>query len=147
LFCKQFLEKLQHRNVVVEVDKKQYKNISLLSEKLPSAFHLTYDEKEELVLEADIHDELVIFKPYRMIIKEGMFSFPREDQWHVFETVWQLDIHNNTLSNKKEQKDIFVSEVMPVMEQASNVEIEPEVQEELGHYPLRATLYLAQEED
>ncbi|HLS22777.1 MAG TPA: DEAD/DEAH box helicase [Pseudogracilibacillus sp.] len=147
LFCKQFLEKLQHRNVVVEVDKKQYKNISLLSEKLPSAFHLTYDEKEELVLEADIHDELVILKPYRMLFHEGTFYFPTEDQWHVFETVWRFDVHKNPLSIQKEQKNTFFSEVLPVMEQASNVEIEPEVQEEIVHYPLRATLYLAQEED
>src|SRR5690625_7854476 len=111
-----------------------------------SAFNLTYDEKEELVLEADIHDELVILKPYRMLLREGTFYFPTEDQWHVFETVWRVDVHKNPLSIQKEQKNTFFSEVLPVMEQGSNVEIEPEVQEENIHYPLRSTDTLDPEE-
>lgn len=147
LLLQQLLEKLKERNVVVETEAGRVEGIALVYEEIPSAFTMQYNEQEELALTTDMHVNLRMLNDYQALYDTGTFYFPTTEQWNVFKTIWQFNLEEKGLAIQAEQKNTFFSEVLPVLQNVSEVEIKEEVAKEVVHYPLRATFHLKQKEE
>src|SRR5699024_3847668 len=147
LLLKQLLDKLQSRHLIVEADNRQREGIEVVRGEIPSTFTMKYNERDELALTTNVQGELMLLESYGALYNAGTFYFPTTEQWNVFRTVWQFGLKDKGLDIQAEQKNTFFSEVLPVLQNVSDVKIDDEVAQEVVHYPLRATFHLEQKEE
>ncbi|MGM8211516.1 SNF2 helicase associated domain-containing protein [Virgibacillus sp. W0430] len=141
MFVRQLLEKLVERNVKVEVDDNTYAAIEIEKDTLPFQFSLAKSTNDELLLEMNDVSGMYM-KDYELLFSEGVFYFPRREQLPVLEQMAKLGMKDHKLPILKNQADVFLSEVLPLLNEAGDVHIKEEVADEIIHFPLRAKLYL-----
>lgn len=147
LLLKPLLEKLIARNVTVTIEDNKQAGIEMVEGKIPSTFSMTYNDENDLALTTNIDDSLIVLDNYEAIYDAGIFYFPNKEQWNVFKTIWQFGLEEKSLAIQAEQKNTFFSEVLPVLNDVSEVKIAEDVEEEVVHYPLRATFHLEKKEE
>lgn len=140
------LMKLIDRDLSVEMEGIQYDQVTIMENELPFTFGVTHNDEEELVLNVDSTINPLIYEYYRFIFSDGVFYFPTEKQLQIVKQVSRFFTGTRELPISAEQKDAFFSEVIPVLKKVSNVEISDKVSEEIVEYPLRAKLYLEQDD-
>lgn len=139
------LEKLGERKSFVIDHDEQYEQLQLTYDKIPFSF--TIDEKDEIVVLKTDGVTNGFFSPtYKFFFHEGTFYFPTDAQLKVVEEIDRLRLHQQELPLEAEQVDIFFSEALPTLKQVTDIQITEELTKEIVEYPLRAELYLEEQD-
>lgn len=142
LYVQVLLEKLQKRNVTVQTNDKDYLGFEMIIGELPFQFSLTKRSDEELVLEMNEIENVTYLKSYQLLFLEGTFYLPQREQIPVLEQIAKFGITNHRFPILKSQADVFLSEVIPVLEDIGEVNVDEKVSKDIIHVPLKAKLYL-----
>ncbi|WP_026907836.1 DEAD/DEAH box helicase [Paucisalibacillus globulus] len=147
LIAENLLEKLLHRDFVVEANSRTFSNLAMEKGKLPFHFDLNKNERDDLLLTMHEVDGSVYFNNYEMLFYNGIFYFPLKEQIPILELVSQFGKVEQQLPISKKQADTFLSEVLPSLKKVGEVEISEKVSSEIIQVPLRAKLYLEAKEE
>ncbi|MGM8366605.1 SNF2 helicase associated domain-containing protein [Virgibacillus sp. W0181] len=146
LLVYELLEKLSDRNFTVVTEVKQFSSVQLEKGALPFQFSLTKNTGNDLMLEMkDVSGTYL--KDYQILFSEGTFYFPEKAQIPVLEQIAKLGMKDHELPIVKGQADVFLSEVLPVLNDVGDVTIAEKVSEEIIQTPLKAKLYLESKAD
>ena len=140
------LEQLIERNLLVEVGNEFYKEIEIKRDETPLTFSVAQDRAKQLMLHMKGVEGTKFFLEYKTLFYDGAFYFPNENQLAIMTQVRRLGMADHQLPISSDSADTFFSEALPVLKQASQVNVEEQVTEEIIEHPLRARFYL-QEKD
>ncbi|WP_461180842.1 DEAD/DEAH box helicase [Virgibacillus kimchii] len=146
LAAKSLLEALVERNFTVESGHRSYQPIHIEKDRLPFNFHLSKNNKEELVLKMDGMKDIVYFDKYELLFYAGTFYYPAKEQVPILDQVTGFGT-NLSLPVEKNKADTFLSEALPTLKKIGEVQVEESVAEEIIQVPLRAKLFLELKED
>jgi SNF2 family DNA or RNA helicase/uncharacterized Zn finger protein len=144
--AKPLLEKLTQREFSVESGYKSYQPIQIVKDELPFNFHLSKNEKEELVFKMEGLKDVIYFDKYDLLFYAGSFYFPAKEQIPILDQVTGFGT-NFTLPIEKNKADSFLSEALPTLKKIGDVQVEESVAEEIIQLPLKAKLFLELKED
>lgn len=142
----ELLNLLKERHTVAEDGDVTYKDIAIETEFSPLDFTVTHNENKELVLRIDGMTHISYLREYRVMFSRGTFYFPTDKQIQIMQQVTQLGLMRNELPIQAETADVFFSEALPVLKKVSKVEIDESVTNEIVEFPLRAKMYLEENE-
>ncbi|MEI3604331.1 DEAD/DEAH box helicase [Pseudogracilibacillus sp. SE30717A] len=141
----QLLEKIKERNLLVEIGNQYYQEIEIKKNEFPVSFSVNQDKDKQLLLKMNGVEGIKYFPEYNFVFQEGVFYFPTDSQLNVMRQIRRLGIRNHELPISHENADTFFSEALPVLKQASDINIEEEIAKDIIEYPLQAKLYLHEE--
>src|SRR5699024_6180790 len=82
------------------------------------------------------------FKAYDMMFYDGTFYFPKPEHIPAVEQIIRFGAAFRQLPLTKNQADLFLSEVLPSLEDIGDVHISKHVKDAIVQLPLQAKLYL-----
>ncbi|HLR70249.1 MAG TPA: DEAD/DEAH box helicase [Pseudogracilibacillus sp.] len=142
LTFKTLLERVTRRMLLVETGKEFFKEVQIVEDEMPFSFSVAPDTSEQLMLKINELKDSHYYPEYKMIFSDGTFFFPTENQLRIITQIKRFGETNKGLPIASESVDTFFSEALPVLKQASPVEIEEEITNEIVEHPLRAKLHL-----
>jgi len=136
------LEKLTHLNLVLISGADEYEQIRIEKDELPFRFELERDDLNELVFTLEGTEGAQYFSHYGMIFQDGVFYFPDKSRLPVISEMLRFSKDVKRLPVRKDQADLFLSEVLPSLKSVGDVNIAEEISEEIIDKPLKAKLFL-----
>src|SRR5699024_4896170 len=125
------LEQLIERNLLVEVGNEFYKEIEIKRDETPLTFSVAQDRAKQLMLHMKGVEGTKFFLEYKTLFYDGAFYFPNENQLAIMTQVRRLGMADHQLPISSDSADTFFSEALPVLKQASQVNVEEQVTEEI----------------
>ncbi|MEB5450732.1 DEAD/DEAH box helicase [Virgibacillus pantothenticus] len=142
LEAKTLLEQMVKRSFYVDTTKENYSSVMVEKGKMPFAFSLSGQSREELLLKMDPLQDVVFLPHYELLFANGVFYFPEPHQASIMKQLRRFQHHHWQLPIAKNQADEFVSTVIPSLRKVGNVSIADNVAKDIVQFPLEAKLYL-----
>ena len=139
-----FLEIMEERTFRLIVGSKTLEEVEIVKEDLPISFDLVRDEKD-LVLETDFREELIpITKDSKYILVGDKIYKPSRKQLlgYIPLKYTLMEIDEKKIRFSQEERDRFVSEILPYIENIGSVTIKPELESIILKEELHTELYL-----
>ncbi|HLS35058.1 MAG TPA: DEAD/DEAH box helicase [Bacillota bacterium] len=141
-YAQSLLQLLVERSFFVDAQDYLYENISLEKEQLPFLFtlHEVSDDSLEIELHGVSHG--MFFPNYELLFVDGTFYILTKEQLSLIGEIDKVGLKTFQLPISKEQRQAFLSEVLPAFKRLGSVEVAKSIQENIIQLPLRAELYL-----
>src|SRR5690625_4067606 len=141
-YAQSLLQLLVERSLFVDAQDYLYENISVDKEQLPFLFpsHDVSDDSLELELPGVSHG--MFLTDYELLFVDGNFNILTKDQLSLIGEIDKVGLKTFQLPISKEQRQAFLSEVLPAFKRLGSVEVAKSIQENIIQLPLRAELYL-----
>ncbi|HLR64397.1 MAG TPA: DEAD/DEAH box helicase [Pseudogracilibacillus sp.] len=139
---------IQERKSDVYVNGRHYESFQLLKDELPVTYEVTQGKEEQLTLNIQyVSKDMQLFDDYGMLFQDGNFYFPSDAQLNVLKQTMTNKVVYETIPISQDNKDTFFSEVIPTLKKQVNVQIADDVQNVIVEKPLRAKLYIEDEDE
>lgn len=147
LAVEDLLEDLVERDLIVTDGINEYKKVSLIKDVLPFQFSVSPSEEAVLRLTLSNQEEVHYFPNYHLLLSEGNFYTLNQKQMQVMDEILLVVQDQTAIPVSKEQADLFLSAVVPSLEEIGEVNVADEVTQKLIDVPLRAKFYLEMRAD
>lgn len=147
LAVKSLLQQLQHRNIKVETEFRQYDGINMEEGDVPYRFQVAHNTSDQLALQMEGVRDTIFLPAYKLVFANGIFYFPTRMQLGMIDEIRKLGMNDHVLPLTGNNADRFFSEALPVLKQSASVTISEDITDEIIELPLRAKLYLNKELD
>lgn len=142
------LEKLVTRKLYVKLESDDVQSdISITYDELPFQFTLSKNEADELIFSPHFDTNTIVLEDYSAIYNDKIFYFPTKEQWELFQDIIQMQLQSGPVMITQSQKDLFFSEVLPVLKDVTPIEMDEAIKDEIVEYPLNAKLYVEKNAD
>src|SRR5699024_12058872 len=103
-------------------------------------YSLSKNDNDELLLTHNDLSHLLYLSPYQMLYHDGTFFFPKKEHIPIVEQVMSFGLMGSTYPIEKNQADVFISDVLPSLEEVGVVVISEQIKGGIVQVPLQAKL-------
>ncbi|MFA9558562.1 SNF2 helicase associated domain-containing protein [Evansella sp. AB-rgal1] len=148
----EFLEKLQGRNVVVDIHGTEYKGFDLVNGTLPLQFSIgnSADHEGQFYFKWENDEDIAFFgTDYDVLFHRGQFYELEEGQGEAIELLIDhlAKYHPAEMTITQDQLENFASLVLPQLQKVGEVDVAENVREKIQMEPLKGKLYVDYQED
>lgn len=148
-FIERLFSYMQDRTLNINIDDYSYQDVPIVKENLPLYFELKKEESNLKVASDAILDFNLLTENGSYVFYRGKIYQPSREQIKNMLPFYRSfkESYQNSLVIFPEDKERFISEVVPYLERAGQVEITPSLADEIIKLPLKAFLYLDMEDN
>src|SRR5690625_6776790 len=141
-YSQSLLQLLVERSFFVDAQDYLYENISLEKEQLPFLFtlHEVSDDSLEIELHGVSHG--MFFPDYDLLFVDGTFYILTKEQLSLIGEIDKVGLKTFQLPISKEQRQAFLSEVLPAFKRLGSVEVAKYIKENIILLTLLNEFYL-----
>lgn len=140
------LEKLSERKTFVIADDEHFDEFNIVQDEMPFSFSVI-EENNRSILKVDHVTNAKLYFDYKIVFQQGTFYYLSDYQLEVAKSLKWVGFRDLELPIEPHLKNKFFSEALPILNRATEVEIDQKVKKNIVEYPLKAQLHLDQVED